>query len=166
MSGVTKHIFEHDIRDIISMWSNQLKAVQHVLPQYYSKEDIINALKHFYPHEWKSVEMKYWYYQRKDKDLKNRFGKFRYNMKSPENLLENVSFYNKMISSEFRERYADNFNRNDVDTAEKMLWNKRKPKIERINLKIEKAILKTQQVTPTYVDQLIGLYEKKNKSKR
>lgn len=166
MSGVTKHIFEHDIRDIISMWSNQLKAVQHVLPQYYSKEDIINSLKHFYPHEWKSVEMKYWYYQRKDKDLKNRFGKSRYNMKTPENLLENVSFYNKMISSEFRERYADNFNQNDVDIAEKILWNKRKLKIERINLKIEKAVLKTQQVTPTYVDQLIGLYERKRTSQK
>ena len=30
MSGVTKHIFEHDIRDIISMWNNQIKTIMNV----------------------------------------------------------------------------------------------------------------------------------------
>ena len=33
-------------------------------------------------------------------------------------------------------------------------------------MKIEKAILKTQQVTPSYVDQLIGLYERKRTSQK
>lgn len=166
MSGVTKHIYEHEIRDIVSMWSEQLKAVQNVLPQYYTEDDIINALKHFYPHEWKSVEMKYWYYQRKDRDLKKRFGKARYNMKPPIKLLAGVSFYEKMLSSEFRKKYADNFNTENRENAEKSLWSKLKPKIDRINLKIEKAILKTQQVTPSYVDQLIGLYERKRTSQK
>lgn len=40
MSGVTKHIFDHDIRDIVSMWNEQLKEIQNVLPQYYTNEDI------------------------------------------------------------------------------------------------------------------------------
>lgn len=47
MSGVIKHIFEHDIGDIVLMWSEQLKAIQNVLPQYYVDEDIISALKFF-----------------------------------------------------------------------------------------------------------------------
>lgn len=47
-----------------------------------------------------------------------------------------------------------------------MLWNKRKSKIEKRDHKIEKAKLKTQQVTPSYVDQLIGFYERKNTSQK
>ena len=162
MPGVTKHIFEHDIRDIVLMWSEQLKTIQNVLPQYYADEDIISTLKRYYPHEWKSVEMKYWYYQRKDKDLKKRFGKVRYNMKDPIELLHDVASYKKMLSSEYREKYAHNFNGENVTAAEKILWNKRETKIEKIDQKIEKAILKTQQVTPFFVDKLIGFYERKN----
>lgn len=166
MPGVTKHIFEHDIRDIVSMWSEQLKSIQNILPQYYTDEDIIKTLKYFYPHEWKSVEIKYWYYQRKDKDLKNRFGKARYKMKEPLDLLRDVSVYKKILSPERREKYANDFDADNVKNAERTLWEKRKPKIEKINLKIEKAILKTQQVTPSFVDQLIGLYERKNTSQK
>ncbi len=33
MSGVTKHIYEHEIRDIISMWNIQLKFIQGLLPK-------------------------------------------------------------------------------------------------------------------------------------
>lgn len=62
MSGVTKHIYDHEIRDIISMWNMQLKSIQELLPKGYKNEDIVEMLKHFYPHEWYSVEVKYWYY--------------------------------------------------------------------------------------------------------
>ena len=41
MAGVTKRIFEHEIRDIIDMWSNQIKTLQPVLPQEYTEKDII-----------------------------------------------------------------------------------------------------------------------------
>lgn len=166
MSGVTKHIFDHDIRDIVSMWNEQLKEIQNVLPQYYTNEDIINLLKRFYPHEWNSVEIKYWYYQRKDRYLKKKFGKARYNMKEPVRLLQEMALYKKILSPEYKEQYSRNFNAESVTNAEKTLWNKRKSKIEKIDHKIEKAKLKTQQVTPSYVDQLIGFYERKNTSQK
>ena len=44
MSGVTKHIYEHELRNIVSMWSGELKSVRDILPQYYIDKDIINAL--------------------------------------------------------------------------------------------------------------------------
>ncbi|MFR3385617.1 MAG: hypothetical protein ACLTST_03705 [Lachnospiraceae bacterium] len=99
MSGVTKHIFEHEIRDVISMWSKQLKEIKNILPQSYTEEDIIAMLKEFYPHEWNSVEIKYWYYEKKDRNIKKRFGKKRYNMKRPEQLLRNVAEYKNNVSS-------------------------------------------------------------------
>lgn len=166
MSGVTKHIFERDIRDIVSMWNEQLKTVQNILPQYYEEEDIINTIKRFYPHEWKSVEMKYWYYQRKDRDLKKRFGKPRYNMKKPVELIREVVLYKKMLSLGYRETYAENFNIDIFVNIDKILWEKRAPKIEKIDKKIEAAIVKTQQVTPFFADKLIGLYERKYTSQK
>lgn len=96
MSGVTKHIYEHKIRDILQMWQKQIKSLLPLLPQYYKESDIIALLKHYYPHEWNSVEYKYSYYQQKDKYLKKRFGKIRYGMKKPERLLHSVSLYKKL----------------------------------------------------------------------
>ena len=67
MPGVTKRIFEHDVRDIISMWNDEIKTLMPLLPQEYTKKDIINLLRKYYPYEWISVESKYTYYHTKDK---------------------------------------------------------------------------------------------------
>ena len=52
MSGVTKHIYEHEIRDIIMMWNTQLKSIQNILPKNYDSLDVVELLKQYYPHEW------------------------------------------------------------------------------------------------------------------
>jgi len=166
MSGVTKHIFEHDINDIMSMWNTQLKKIENVLPQYYTEENIIDALKHYYPHEWESVEIKYSYYQQKDKYLKKRFGRTRYNMKSPVELLRDVNHYKKLLSPTYKDAYERKFSSDCVAAAESKLWRERKSKIEKINQKIENSKSKTQQVTPAFLDQLIGLYERKTTTQK
>lgn len=43
MSGVTKHIFDQEVRDILSMWDCEIKTIQPLLPKEYSKSDIIEA---------------------------------------------------------------------------------------------------------------------------
>lgn len=166
MSGVTKHIFEHEISDILSMWNFQIKTIQPLLPKEYSSVEIIALLKEFYPHEWHSVEIKYIYYQTKDCYIKKRFGKNRYNMKKPEVLLLSVSQCKKILSKKYQQAYHDNYIEGDCISARKNLLEKRKPKIEHINQKIGKALSKTQQVTPSFIDQLIGLYERKNTSQK
>lgn len=75
MSGVTKHIFDQEVRDILSMWDCEIKTIQPLLPKEYSKSDIIALLKEFYPYEWCSVEGKYTYYQTKDRYIKRTYGK-------------------------------------------------------------------------------------------
>lgn len=42
MTGVTKNIFDHAIRDIISMWNRELQTIKPLLPQVYTETDIIN----------------------------------------------------------------------------------------------------------------------------
>lgn len=166
MSGVTLHIYKHEIQDVVSMWNKQLECIQRLLPRDYTGNDIVATLKCFYPHEWHSVEIKYWYYQNKDNYLKKRFGKARYNMERPKELLNSSSMFRKLLSAEYRELYAANYSEKEANELMEELWKKRKPKIERINQKIERAKSKTQQVTPQFIDQLIGLYERKNTSQK
>ena len=52
MPGVTKHIFNHEICDILSMFNCEIKTIEPLLPKEYSSGDIIALLKEFYPHEW------------------------------------------------------------------------------------------------------------------
>lgn len=166
MSGVTKSIYKQDIIEICKMWNQQLKTIEKILPQYYSKEDIIALLKHFYPHEWNSVQFKYEYYTIKDKHLKRIKGRTRYNMDIPEKLIEQSQVFKRISSLISKKAYSQSFNQANVDQNYQQLWNNRKPKIERINDKIEKAKLKTQQITPDFLDQLIGLYERKNTTQK
>ena len=69
-------------------------------------------------------------------------------------------------SENYLEYHKNNFSEDECEESKTKLWNQRQPKIERINKKIEKALYKTQQVTPTFIDQLIGLYERKNTSQK
>ena len=166
MSGVTKHIFEHELDDILSMWNTEIKSVTPLLPRKYTKADIIALLKYYYPHEWQSVESKYKYYRTKDKYLKRRFGKSRYNMSEPELLIQRVSAFKKIFSESYKYAHWNAYSeRNRVDSSVK-LWEARKYKIDRINSKIEIALSKTQQVTPSFINQLIGLYERKNTTQK
>ena len=166
MSGVTKHIFEHELNDILLMWNTEIKSVAPLLPRKYTKADIIALLKYYYPHEWQSVESKYKYYRTKDKYLKRRFGKSRYNMSEPELLIQRVSAFKKIFSESYKCAHWNAYSeKSRVDSSVK-LWEARKSKIDRINSKIEIALSKTQQVTPLFINQLIGLYERKNTTQK
>lgn len=166
MPGVTKHIYDHEIRDILYMWKNELRSIMNILPKNYLEEDIIASLKYYYPHEWESVNIKYLYYQKKDKSIRKHKGKNRYNMPKPEDLIKKVYIYKKINKAEYKKEYNLKFNQQEVENNKSILWNKRKQKIERIDKKIEVSLLKTQQVTPSFIWKLIGLYERKNTSQK
>lgn len=166
MSGVTKHIFEHELDDILLMWNAEIKSVTSLLPRKYTKVDIIALLKYYYPHEWQSVESKYIYYCTKDKYLKRHLGKSRYNMSKPELLIQRVPAFKKIFSENYKCAHWNAYSeRSRIDSSVK-LWEARKSKIDRINSKIEIALSKTQQVTPSFINQLIGLYERKNTTQK
>ena len=166
MSGVTKHIYEHEIIDIKSMWISELKKIQEILPKNYDENDIINLLKEFFPYEWKSVEFKYNYYNIKDKKLLNRNKKIRYNMLEPRKLLKTIPLFKKILTKEYKEKYSKIFDEEKIKYKRTELLKNRQPKIKRIDKKIEEALSKTQRVTPTYLDKLIGLYERKKTAQK
>lgn len=166
MSGVTKHIFESDIRDIHKMWNQQLGVLASVLPYNYSEKDIIESLQRLFPHEWNSVEIKYMYYSKKDRYLLKRFGSKRYNMMKPLDLIETNSMYKRILSKSYRDKYNTEYVQDKRDEAYNLLIRKRIPKIKRIDDKISRAKSKTQQVTPVFLEKLIGLYCRKSTSQK
>lgn len=166
LSGVTKHIYEKDIRDIQSMWNQEIQTISFLLPKDYSFKVVVELLKKYYPHEWRSVELKYEYYRIKDKHIKSKFGKARYNMMPAEKLLQDNLNYRRIMTEKYKEMHSANFCESKCKIAEAELWSKREPKIERINKKIELAKSKTQQVTPEFIDKLIGLYNRKNTNQK
>ena len=166
MPGVTKHISDHEIRDIISMWSQQIKAIRPILPYEYGKEEIIALLKEFYPHEWQSVEYKHLYYKKKDEHIKKHTGRTRHNVPSASKLLDRVPLFQKILTDEYRLRWHTNFSLDAQELARQVLYTKRKPKIDKVDKKIAVAKAKTQQVTPDFIGKLIGLYKRKNTSQK
>lgn len=162
MGGVTKHIFNADIKDIVAMWDDEIKSIQPLLPREYTEKDIISQLKKYYPYEWKSVEYKYSYYQSKDKFLQRRLGKCRYCMPNPETLIKSVKSYIKLLSRNIRQQHRQTYSDRNCQTSSEELWNRRKSHIERIDKKIELALSKTQRMEPEFIDQLMGLYKRKN----
>lgn len=166
MAGVTKHIYNREIIDIKKMWNEQLKHIANVLEKNYEDTDIVDALKYYYPYEWESVEIKHEYYQTKDKFIKKRYGKARYRMNAPTEILFDCSMYKKLASDYYKENYNNNFSYERYLMEREKLWNKRKHKIDKVIQKIEKAKSKTQQVTPIFLEKLIGLYERKNTSQK
>lgn len=166
MSGVTKHIYDREIIDINVMWNNQLKKIEKVLPCTYNEDDIIKLLKKYYPHEWKSVQYKKQYYDKKDKYLIKRFGKARYKMPSAEEIIRNNGKFKYLLSDKTKRNYSSSFDENVWKNNKDILWQERKNKIARIDTKISNAKAKTQMVTPAFLDQLIGLYERKNTSQK
>lgn len=128
MAGVTKHIYNREIIDIKKMWNEQLKHIANVLEKNYEDTDIVDALKHYYPYEWESVEIKYEYYQTKDKFIKKRYGKARYRMNAPTKILFECSMYEKLASDFYKENYNNNFSYERCLIEREKLWNKRKKK--------------------------------------
>ena len=164
--GVTKRIYEHEIRDIKSMWISELKKVQEILPKVYNENDIIKLLKEFYPYEWKSVDFKYNYYKIKDKYLLNAGKKLRYKMLEPDRLIKTLPLFKKMLTKEYKEKYSKTFDEEKLRYKREEMLKNRQFKIKRVDEKIEKALSKTQRVTPIYLDKLIGLYERKRTTQK
>lgn len=150
MPGVTKHIYDREIFDINVMWNKQLKEIEKILPYTYNGTDIINLLKTYYPHEWKSVEYKKQYYDKKDKYLIKRFGKARYKMPLAEEIIQKNGKFQYLLSDKAKKNYYSNFNENIVENNKAVLWQKRKNKIVRIDKKISYAKAKPKWLLQTF----------------
>lgn len=160
--GYTKHMYENDIHGIKQNFSSYIKSISKILSKDYDFESIISLLKEYYPYEWQILNEKYQYYCKQDKTLLSRGKKIRYSMNCPENIIKHLKITKNLLSDEYKKNYIKNFDENKRLKYEYELKEIRTPKIQKIQKKVEKAKLKTQQMEPFFLDALMGLYDRKN----
>lgn len=83
-------------------------------------------------------------------------------MQSPLEILENIPITKNILSDAYRQKYMEEFDLEDYARKKEVIVRDRMPKIKKKKDKIDKAIAKTQQIEPQFLDKLIGLYGRKN----
>ena len=166
MSGYTKHVFENDINGIKNDLRKYINNLILVLPFNYEFETIKCLLEKYYPYEWFIINEKYKYYCIKEACLKKKGKKSRFKMDEPDKIIQNLSIYKKIMSPEYIRNHQKSYSKEAIQKNQLKLSNERNSKIKKKYDKIQKALMKTQQVEPEFLDVLIGLYDRKNTSQK
>lgn len=87
-------------------------------------------------------------------------------MLEPDRLIKTLPLFKKMLTKEYKEKYSKTFDEEKLRYKREEMLKNRQSKIKRVDEKIEKALSKTQRVTPIYLDKLIGLYERKRTTQK
>ncbi|WP_213534464.1 toll/interleukin-1 receptor domain-containing protein [Paenibacillus sp. J45TS6] len=147
-------------------FSNYVKKISLVLPKEYDLETIVSLIKRYYPFEWQILNEKYKYYCAKDKKLKVLGKKVRFAMMEPILLVESLDITKKLLSKEYIDSYRNSFIIEVKILAEDDFKKERDPKIRKRQEKITKAKIKAQEVEPLFLDELMGLYDRKSTSQK
>ncbi len=167
MSGFTKHMSQKFLEESKRDFSNYIKKLITILPVEYDLKILISLLEKYYPYELKLLHERYDYYRIKDKklgSLKNK--KPRHSIPEPKIIIEQLGITKKIMEESFRKNHKLSFDevfwKNNILALEK----DRLPKIKKIEDKIEKATSKAQNVEPIFLDELMGLYDRKTTSQK
>lgn len=166
MSGYTKKMCQNEVEQTQTQFNNEIKSIIPILPLEYDFNTIKSLLEQYYPYELFLAHEKFLYYQAKEKSLKNRGKKSRYDFKTIDAFIKQSRIYKKIHSPEYKMIHTKQFDEMLHQKNVNRFNTKRNPKIIKTYDKIQKSIDKTQQMKPEYLDALIGLYNKKNTSQK
>lgn len=161
MSGFTKHMYEKDVVEIKKQLSEYVKELSIILPPDYDFNSLVSLIEEFYPYEFRVIKEKYEEYRILDRKIIKIKGKARFNMPAPLTILENLPITKNILSDAFRQKYVQEFDMKTYEHKKEILVRNRMPRIKKKKDKIDKAIAKTQQMEPKFLDKLMGLYERK-----
>ena len=166
MSGFTKHKCENDTFEAKKDIAKYLKVIAPLLPYEYDFEIVKSVLQRYYPFELLIISQKEKYYRDKERSLikhkKSRFTMF----VSLDTMIKESNEYKKIMSLDYIQKRQVTFNELLVEKSNHEFSVQRDPKIIKRHTKIKKALDKTQQVEPEFLDALMGLYDRKNTSQK
>ena len=155
-------MYEKDVVEIERQLSEYVKQLSAILPLDYDFNSLVELIEEFYPYEFRVIKEKQEEYCILDRKIIKMKGKARFNMQSPLEILENIPITKNILSDAYRQKYMEEFDLEDYARKKEVIVRDRMPKIKKKKDKIDKAIAKTQQIEPQFLDKLIGLYERKN----
>lgn len=165
MSGHAKRAYDKDMQLLRKDITLKIKTIINVLPKSYTSATILCLFDKYYPFDWQYLEERYNYYELKDRRLA-KLKKKRYYMKKTRSFILSLPVVLKILKPESKQQHFDNYNHSNRTIEKTRLNNKLIPKINKILEKRKIARGKAQAIEPFYLDQLMGLYDKKRTSQK
>lgn len=164
MPGKAKRKYEGELIRFAKRLRRPLELVVETLKPGYTENDLLQAFKDYYPFEWEEICERWKIYSEKDKFLKQKKGKTRYNPLKPEEYFFSLMKVKYLLSKEFRERHKQNYSEQLRVTKAEALKLKREERIKRRQQRIEIYTEDLQQVDPGFIDALIYAYHDRHNS--
>ena len=164
MPGKAKRKYDGELIRFAKRLRRPLELVVETLKPGYTENDLLQAFKDYYPFEWEEICERWKIYSEKDKFLKQKKGKTRYNPLKPEEYFFSLMKVKYLLSKEFRERHKQNYSEQLRVTKAEALKLKREGRIKKRQQRIEMYTEDLQQVDPGFIDALIYAYHDRHNS--
>lgn len=164
MPGKAKRKYEGELVRFAKRLRRPLELVVETLKPGYTGNDLLQAFKDYYPFEWEEICERWKNYSEKDKFLKKKKAKTRYNPLKPEEYFFSLMKVKYLLSKGFREKHKQNYNEQLRVSKMKALRLKRDGRIKKRRQQIEMYTEDLQQVDPGFIDALIYAYHDRHNS--
>ena len=164
--GFTKHLYENILFETRNEFTKRIKEIKSILPRVYNGQTILEMIKKYYPFEWRILEEQYREYIKADEKLQKFGKKRRYNMQPPEKIILNLPVVRNLLLDKVRLTHKQLFNYAAYEKAITDYEAIRTDSIRTRQARIDKALHKTQQMEPEFLDKLMGCYDRKNATQK
>lgn len=158
MPGKAKRKYEGELIRFAKRLRRPLEFVVETLKPGYTGNDFLQAFKDYYPFEWEEICERWKVYSEKDKFLKKKRGKTRYNPLKPEEYFFSLMKVKYLLSKGFREKHKQNYNEQLRMEKAKALRARRDGRIKKKQQRIEVYTKDSQRIAPEFLDALIYAY--------
>lgn len=167
MSGYAKRVFNNYIvKSTSELYKSIKRDILPALPIDYTFEDIYKLLEKFYPYEIRAFEFNLNSFNHQDQTLQRAYNQKRYQVKSVKQYLNEHPRIKYIVSEKFIQKRSLSTNVDEINAAYKELERKRTASLDKINSKVHQAQEKAQQIEPSFLDKIIGLYDRKGTSQK
>lgn len=164
MPEKAKRKYEGELIRFAKQLKRPLDLVVETLKPGYTKNDLLEAFKEYYPFEWNEIYERSKVYSEKDRFLKINKGRTRYNPPKPEDYFFSLPKVKYILNQEFREKHKNNYNEQVRAKKEEDLRHKRGMQIEKRQQRISSYAQDMQHVDPGFIDAMIYAYHDHNNS--
>lgn len=162
MPGKAKRKYGGEFSRFAKCLKRPLDLVAETLKPGFKESELLQAFKHYYPFEWEEICERWEVYSEKDRFLKQKRDRMRYNPLKPDDYFFSLSKVKYLLSEEFRKKHSQNYNEKTRQEKEQQLKLKRNESIKKRKQRIEIYTENVQRVDPGFLDALIYAYHNRN----